>query len=118
MLPGLLRQRPTPLFLPSSAVLGPDHPNVASALSNIAAVCHKTGKTAEGVAASDRSSAILKRALGSKHPSVQSAKATALALWGPQPEDKARRPLRNIAQETDRTHACGDRRPSFLRRDY
>lgn len=72
---------------------------MASVLSNIAAVCNKTGRTAEGVAASDRSIAILKRALGSKHPTVMQARATAEALWGPPPEDKVRARLRCFASE-------------------
>lgn len=74
----------------SDAELGPEHPNVASVLSNIATVCHKTGRSGEGVAASERAIVILRRALGSRHPTVLHAKAAAVELWGPRAEEKAR----------------------------
>ena len=50
--------------------LGPDHPDVASALNNLASLYHKQGRYAEAEPLYKRSLAINEKALGPDHPDV------------------------------------------------
>ena len=53
--------------------LGPDHPDLATALNNIGNIARIEGKYAEAMDYSARALPILERSLGSKHPRVASA---------------------------------------------
>ncbi len=50
--------------------LGPEHPNVATSLNNLAFMYHDQGKYAEAEALYKRALAIDEKALGPEHPDV------------------------------------------------
>ena len=52
------------------AALGPDHPNVAIRLNNLAALYQAQGKYAEAEPLYQRSLAIVEKALGPGHPNM------------------------------------------------
>ena len=57
--------------------LGPDHPNVATSLNNLAELYRNQGKYAEAEPLYKRSLAIREKALGPDHPDV----APASTIW-------------------------------------
>ena len=50
--------------------LGPDHPDVASALNNLAVLCRDQGRYAEAEPLFQRALAIAEKALGLDHPDI------------------------------------------------
>jgi len=55
------------------AILGPDHPNVATALNNLAALLQDTNRLAEAEPLMRRALAIDQQSYGAEHPNVATA---------------------------------------------
>jgi hypothetical protein len=51
-------------------LLGPDHPDVAMTLNNLAVLLHEQGRSQEADAPSQKALAIFEKALGPSHPKV------------------------------------------------
>ncbi len=76
--------------LDDAVELGPEHPDVAQSLNNLAALYQAQGRYAEAEPLYKRSLAILEKALGPEHPDVaQSLENYASLLRETKREDKA-----------------------------
>ncbi len=72
--------------------LGPEHPDVATSLNNLAALYQAQGRYAEAETLYERSLAIREKALGPEHPDVaQSLENYAALLRGTARADEAER---------------------------
>jgi len=60
--------------------LGPDHPDTASSLNNLATLCYYEGELEKAVRLMRRALAIWEAALGPEHPDTQSARRSLAAI--------------------------------------
>jgi tetratricopeptide (TPR) repeat protein len=65
----------------SDKVLGPEHPNTASSLNNLAALRYEQGDYAGARPLYERALAILEKALGPEHPSTNHARSNLSRLF-------------------------------------
>ena len=77
--------------------LGPDHPDVATSLNNLAALYSKQGKYAEAEPLYKRSLAIREKALGPDHPNVATSLSSLAGVYGNQGKYAEAEPLHQRA---------------------
>jgi Flp pilus assembly protein TadD len=73
--------------------LGPDHPDVAQALNNLAAVYGKQGRSADAERLFKRSLAVFEKTLGANHPDVAGVLNNLAALYKAQGRTADAEPL-------------------------
>jgi tetratricopeptide (TPR) repeat protein len=73
--------------------VGPDHPDVATSLNNLAYVCIRQGEYAKAEPLYKRSLAILEKALGSDHPSEATSLKNLAELYRATNRPELARPL-------------------------
>ena len=85
--------------------LGPDHPDVAIELNNLAGLCNAQGKYAEAESLYQRALAIWEKALGPEHPNVATVLGNYARLLRERKRGAAARELESRAKAIRAAHA-------------